>query len=440
MSIRTVCLPIHAFFLASLAASTVDAAPISLEQAYAMALKSNPTLRVLGERVVQAEAARLKAWAALKPTASFQASFTHYDQSIIFDLNQYSPTPLPGVSPIESQKQDQFVFAAVASRPLFRGPAYPRIGMARKGVDAARLREVRSRQDFLLRVAQAYYLVVSRGEGVTALEHKIAVDRKHLASAKAQVEVGQAARVNELRADLILTQDSQSLTSQKIGLAAAKRQLAILIGAEGTVEVSRPPEPPIPGGTEHSLLSDARRVRTDLKAAGISLELAKQSQDAVWWGFLPSLDLSWMYRWSEATGFAEQRGSWNLMFTLNLPIYDGGLRYAELRDAKSKVVEAREQRAALGLEIETEIVRLRAELEAAEASVVSARKALKLAQRTGVDMQASYEVGAATQLDVLDVAQRELDAELALTAALYQRDLARLALQHARGMFDPARR
>ncbi len=426
--------------LVLLAARAAAAAPLSLERAYELALKNNPTLRVLGERVTQAEAARLRAWAALKPTASFQASFTHYDQAIVFDLGQYSPVPIPNATPIEIQKQNQLAFAAVANLPLFRGPAYPRIGMARKGVETARLREVRSRQDFLLRVAQAYYLAVSRGEAVAALEHKLAVDRKHLASARAQVEVGQAARVNELRADLVLTQDTQALTSQKIALAAARRQLAILCGVAGSVEVARPPEPASPGGTERSLLADARRVRTDLRASELSIALAAQAREATWWGFLPSLDLSWMYRWTEAAGFATQRGSWNLMLTLNVPIYDGGLRYAELREARSREVEAREQHAALGLEVETEIVRLRAELEAAEASVVSARKALGLAQRTGRDMQASYEVGAATQLDVLDAAQRELDAALAVTSSLFQRDLARLALQHARGSFDPARR
>lgn len=432
-------LPLSLLLLA-LAAPEANGAPLSLDQAYALALRNNPTLRVLGERVAQAEAARLKAWSALKPTASFQASFTHYDQAIVFDVSQYSPVAMPGVTPIEIQKQNQFAFAAVANLPLFRGAAYPRIGIARKGVETARLRELRSRQEFLLRVAQAYYLVVSRAEAVKALEHKVAVDTKHLASARAQVEIGQTARVNELRADLVLTQDRQALTTQTIGLAAARRQLAILIGAVGTVEVTRPAEPPTPGGSEGSLLADARRGRSDLRASELAIALARQSQAAVYWGFLPTLDLSWMYRWTEAAGFATERGTWNLMLTLNLPIYDGGLRYAELRDARSKVHEAREQHAALGLEVEAEIVRLRAELEAAEASVVSARKALTLAQRTSRDMQASFEVGAATQLDVLDTAQRELDASLAVTSSLYQRDLARLTLQHARGTFDPARR
>jgi outer membrane protein len=421
-------------------------APLSLERAYALALRNSPALRVLRERVAQAEVARARAWTALKPTASFQASFTHFDQEIVFDyasafgsLGSLLPpgTKLP--EPTVIQKQNQFAFAGVANVPLFRGPAYPRIGIARRAVEVARLHEIRSRQDFLLRVAQAYYLVVTRADAVKALESKVAVDQKHLASARAQAEVGQGTRATVLRADLVLTQDQQSLLAQRLALAASRRQLAILLGVPGSVNAVRPVEPAAPGGRERAQLADALAGRADIRAAQVSLIVARKTREAIWWSFLPALDLSWMYRWSEAAGFAAERGSWNLMFTLNVPLYDGGQRYAELRDARSRVLEAQSQCEALGREIEAEIVRLRAELQSAEAGVVSARKAVGLARATMDDMQASFEVGAATQLDVLDAAQRRLEADLALTSGLFQRDLARLALAHAQGRFDPAR-
>jgi outer membrane protein len=409
-----------------------DPREVSLEEAYALALRNNPNLQILKERVRQAEVARYRAWSALKPTASCSGTFTHYDTEIV--------VPLPGAEPIVIQKQDQFGFTALASLPLFRGPAYPRIGMARQSVELAQLREMRSQQDFLLRVAQAYYLVVTRGDGVSALTRKLEVDRKHLAAAQAQVQVGQAPRSTVLRADLVATQDEQTLRAQRIMLQAAQRQLAILLGVPGSVEASRPSEPASPGGSAGQMTESALRDRLDIKAATLSVDLAQKAREAVWWGFLPTLDLSWLYRWSEAAGFAPSNGTWSLFLTLNVPLYDGGNRYADLRDNASKLIEARQQRQALALEVESEIVRLRAEVESASAGVVSAQKAVNLAQTTTEDMEASFEVGAATQLDVLDAAQRLLDAELQLSGTLYQRDLARLALAHAQGQFDPPRR
>ena len=127
------------------------------------------------------------------------------------------------------------------------------------------------------------------------------------------------------------------------------------------------------------------------------------------------------------------------MFTLNLPLYDGGTRYANLRESKSKIREARYKRAALRATIEGQLVRLRKEVASAEAGVISARKAVKLARVTEGDMEASFAAGAVTQLDVLDATQRHLEANIGLISGLYKRDMARLALSNALGQYNPTR-
>ncbi len=128
------------------------------------------------------------------------------------------------------------------------------------------------------------------------------------------------------------------------------------------------------------------------------------------------------------------------MFTLTLPLYDGGKRYADLRESHSKIREAVLQRKLLGQQIESEIVRLRAEMTSAEAGVISAQKVVELAKTTVEDMEASFEAGVATQLDLLDASQRLLEAEIGLTKSLHGRDLTRLSLFHSMGQFNPQRR
>ncbi|MFH1132665.1 MAG: TolC family protein [Pseudomonadota bacterium] len=430
---------------------------ITLERAYSFALAENPTIKILQERVMQAEAARLKAWSTLKPTANFQGTFTHYDQEIsvdfaesyagtleymadVFGLTLPDPMPDMGESePIVMQKQNQFAFNAIAKLPLFVGPAYPGLKMAYKNVRIARLSQMRSKQDFLLQVARAYYLVVSQKEIVRSLANKIAVDRRHQAAAKVRLEVGKSTRADVLRADLIETQDVQNLRAADNNLRAAKRQLAILLGLGGTVDVEKPGEPDDLKGTERDMLVLASSNRADYRAASLAIRAAEHGKNAVWWGFAPSLDMSFMYRWSEAAGFANRQGSWALIFTANLPIYDGDLRYANLRESQSKVREATQQQRAVAQSIASGIVQLRADLKSSEAGVISAQKAVKLATILAADMEASFEAGAATQLDVLDTTQRQLEAEIQLTNSLFQRDLARLALDHALGTFDPAK-
>ena len=407
---------------------------ITLDKAYRLAMDHHPSIKVLRERVNQARTARYRSWSAVKPSAIFQGNFTHHDKEISFQ-NFFDPTG----DDIVMQKQNQFGFNLVAKVPLFVGPAYPGISMAKKMVKVAELTEEDYRRSFQLQVANAYYMVVSQKEVVRSLEAKVAVDRKHLAAARARVEAGQSARVEVLRADLVATQDGQTLRVARNNLQAARRQLAILLGLRGSVDVKRPPEPARPGKPFATMLGAALRNRHDYKASALSVDMARSGKLATWLSFAPTLDVSWIYRWSEATDFTGDSDAWYLMFNLNLPLYDGGTRYANLRESASKIREARHQRAALRSSIEGQLVRLRKEVASAEAGVISARKAVKLASVTEGDMEASFAAGAVTQLDVLDATQRHLEANIGLISTLYKRDMTRLALANALGQYNPTR-
>lgn len=410
---------------------------VTLPEAFRLAMKNHPSVRILQERVHQAEAARYKAWVAVKPTAYMQPNFSIYDHAAIIPASAMGGPP--GTPDIVFQKKYQWGMAMSISMPLVVAPAYPAIQAAYKQVEIARLNTVRSSRDFMLQVAQAYYAVVSQKEILRSLGTKVALGEKHLASAKAKVEVGQAARATELRADLVLTQDRQKLLVANNAVQAAKRQLAILLGIPGPVDVKRPAEPPTPDGAYQDQLQRAVQRREDLKAASLSVEAAGKGRTATWLGFLPTLDLSWNYRWTEAAGFIGDQDTWYFLFNLNIPIYDGGARYAGLRKTASQIRMAKEQVRALKANIASEIVRHRSNLTSAEAGLVSAGKAVKLARATREDIDASFEVGAATQLDALDASQRLLEAEINLVSSMFQRDIARLSLAHAVGAFMPVK-
>ena len=408
---------------------------VSLKQAYQLAMQHHPSIKVLHQRVEQARAGRYKAWSAIKPTAGMSGSFTHWDEEIKFEIKD----PLTGktVEAFDFQKQNQFGFNLMAKVPLFVGPAYPGISAANKMVRLAELSEQDFRRGFQLQVANAYYLIVSQKEVARSLEAKLKVDRKHLAAARARLDAGQAARSAVLRADLVATQDEQALRVARNNLAAARRQLAILLGLKGTLDVTRPAEPPHPERSPDKMLRTALGQRPDYKASALSISAAQSGQLATWLGFAPTVDASWLFRWSEASAFADKKWSWSLIFTVNLPLYDGGARYADLRANEAKISAARHQRRALRDTIEGQLVRLRAEVASAEAGVVSTTKAVKLARTTAADMEVSYEAGAATQLDVLDATQRQLEAQIQHISSRYKRDMARLALSNAMGLYNP---
>ena len=408
---------------------------VKLAEAFRLAMKNHPSIKILQERVEQAKVARYKSWTVVKPTAYAQPNFSIYDHESIIPASALGAGGGQKVPDIVFQKKYQWGFLGSIKLPLVLAPAYPAIQAAYKQVEIIQLTKVRSTQEFLLQVARAYYAVVSQKEILRSLGTKVGLDEKHHAAAKAKVEVGQEARSIALRADLVLTQDKQKLLVAKNSLQAAKLQLAILLGIPGPVEVERPAEPPTPTGSYKEQLQRAIQQRKDYRAASVGIEAAQKGRTSVWLQFLPTLDLSWNYRWTQAAGFVGDQDTWYFLFNLNMPLYDGGARYAGLKKSASQIREARLKVKALRASIASDIVSQRSNLISAEAGLVSAAKAVKLARATTDDKNASYDVGAVTQLDALDASQRLLEAEIQLVSAKFQRDITRLSLAHAMGAF-----
>jgi outer membrane protein len=422
------------------AAPAADSAArlVGLPEAYRLAMAKNPTLEAMEARIAAAEAERRRAWAQLKPTARVSGTFTHSRPEIIVDASAFSPPGTPPGDPIVIQQQNQFGWQFEAGLPLFRGPAYQQLGVAKKGIVSARLRLERARQDYAVRVAQAYYAALGAREVVAALDDKVAVDRKNLEVARARLEVGRVTRSEVLRAELELVRDKQRRLQQQNALVAARRRVAILIGVDQTIRLERPQQPAMPALREpEGAAAKAAEHRVDLKALERDVAAARQGKKAVWWSFLPLLDLNVLYQWQEAAGFAGQRDSLAVVATLSLPLYEGGLRYAELDRARAREREAEAARRELLRQIAVRMADLTAELESAEAGIVSAKKGVALAEVTVQEMTARYEVGSATQLDLLDATQRQLQARIELTQSTYARDVARIALTHELGRFRP---
>ena len=426
--------------LVTASSGPAGAAPLSLTDAYKRALRASPSLALMRARIAQARATHRRAWSTLLPTASVVGSFTHNQFEATLDFSEFIPpgSSLPVPDPVVIQKRNQFGFDAAAKLPLFRGPAYPQIGVAKKGIEQARLRRIQTRGDYLLSVARVYYTALGQKEAVKARDNKVKLDERNLKAAQARFQLGQAMRSDVMQAELVLTQDKQALVRQRLLLDASRRELGLMIGTRGAVDVVEPPLPKAPAGEPRALVGRALERRADLRADAVAVDAARQGKRAAWWQFAPLLDANFVYSWREASGFSGQNGAYILTLNLTLPIYDD-TRYAALKKSQAEIGAAEAQRRARILAVSRQVVRLRAELLASEAELVSAKKAEALARTTAEDMLARYEAGTAIQLNVLDASQRLLEAELTLTRARYTRDLARIALSHAVGGFSPLR-
>ncbi|MGH7275291.1 MAG: TolC family protein, partial [Nitrospiria bacterium] len=121
--------------------------------------------------------------------------------------------------------------------------------------------------------------------------------------------------------------------------------------------------------------------------------------------------------------------------TLTFPLFEGGLRMAELREARSKARQAGLERTLLEDRIEVSVKSALHDLAAVESVLENFKDQLASAQENFTLVEKQFAFGLATNIDVLDANSLLHDAQRQLSNATYNRDLAVLRLQKTVGLF-----
>jgi outer membrane protein TolC len=415
---------------------------LSLADAKRLARENNLDIQIARERLAKASILSKKAWAVLLPTISANASIVRNNTAIeipfglpeelrpVFEgLGQ--PFPDPQLVTIQElyQKNASVNFAWV----LLNGRSVPLLQNAYSTVEVAELSYAQAESALQYGTALAYYNVMNAQQQTAIRRRALDVASEHLKLSRAKVEIGEATQVVALRSEVEVATDEQLLLQAAHAERIAKRALATLIGrvdAAGDFAPFRVEQPNAePAPIPDDLVETAYAERLDLKTQKLQLEIAERSKLESWMKFLPQLVGTGSYRWSDVQGFSGENTNWQLGLALRWTLFEGGLTYWELQERAHDV-----NAAALAVEkarqdIAQQVHEARLNLETAEANRAAARRRIDLAAKSAQLVRAQFEVGAATQLDVIDVNRALADAETADALAGLGVDLARLSLE-----------
>ncbi|MEW4466651.1 efflux transporter outer membrane subunit [Parasphingorhabdus sp. JC815] len=195
-------------------------------------------------------------------------------------------------------------------------------------------------------VASTYLEVVETQEQI-ALSEATAESRKEgLRIAKIRSDAGVTSALDFRQAEVLLTQAEQALAGQKLTLAQAQNRLTVLVGGKLPSDLSQSDMAEnkiFAGDLDAGLPSNLLLVRPDIVAAEERLRAARANIGAARAAFFPSISLT------GSTGFASNDlgdlfsgGSftWSFGPSINLPIFDGGARNAQLKLSKARESEA----------------------------------------------------------------------------------------------------
>ncbi|MEW5848017.1 MAG: TolC family protein [Myxococcota bacterium] len=465
---------------------------IAFEEAMGAALKHNPDLRVAQERLFQAELLTRKAWANFLPRLNAGVGYTFSWPEAKLELvtqEQYDAQADAQRAQLNAQadayeaeaeanrvdgnlaeeqlnrgiaaqlrRQSGAVEARKAGDPivinpmhqgngslnfqfvLFNGRAIPLLLNAYEGVAATRNNMSRSRMQVLYMAAVSYFNAHAARRLEKIAQQQVARMEEHLKTVALRVKLGTATSLTEQRARADLLRARANVRTSRNAYEASIAALGMSIGRKVAFDVGELPRvPAIDELYSEEQLLDMAMHRPDVQAARSAITMADRDKLDALARWLPTVSLNAQGRATTNTsGFQSEPLTYAVTLNGSIPLYDGGERYIAWDEAKSKAREARISYDTLRDRLDSAIVGNLREINTRKENLQTYRESLEMAQKTRKQAELFFQVGTATQLEVLDATTLELSAELDLAQAELDIQVARLGLAHLVGSFDPA--
>lgn len=313
--------------------------------------------------------------------------------------------------------------------------------VTKKGIEKAGFSKETIQADYLFQVAQYYFETLSAKRLVEISKAEVERLEAHRNSVQEKLIVGNVTKTALYRAEAEL---SRSLTDKIVAenrVGQNKAAIVRLTGIEDEFQVSTEDVKKIDefNFTLEGIKTQALENRYEIKEAEKVLEIATQTVKYEKGDYWPSLSLEGGYKETDLSYTSQGRSietdkedayiQAELVFTL----YDGGLRKAQVLQAK-----ANEEKARQGVSLEEKQIVLESkvaflEFETARNALLNLQDELKSAQENYKAVQMQFAYGMADSIDMMDANTLLVQAEQRISTAEYTYYLAILKVLYTKG-------
>lgn len=373
----------------------------AMEKAYV----TNPTLgaaragqRAIDELVPQA----LSGW---RPTVAVQGNVQKFRSSQKGEVVDFTGNSEDILVTDNGTSGD---IAIQLNQPVFRGfGTVERTKGAEARVDASRQNLLQTEQQVLFNVVQAYMSVYAGRQLVALRKQDVAALQADVKASKERFAVGEITRTDVAQSEARLAESQNALVDAQTQLAQDVAFYVQIVGNEPG-KLTYPKVVRLPPSLK-TALDIAGEINPRLLAQAFVELAAKSDVGVAFSGLLPSADLT-------ATGFGQdpnfaqddnERSNASIGATVTVPLYEAGLVYSQVREAKQRASQSRIE----VIEIARDVRRAVAESWNAYVGlgqiIKNTKTQVKAAQLALDGVRQEYQAGTRTTLDVLN-AQREL--------------------------------
>lgn len=420
--IMLACAGIAGSILMTHAQSATDTLRLSREECVAIALQESPTIKVANLEVKRMDYSKKEVLANLFPTIDFSGAFQRSIELQTMNMSMGGQS-----QQIKMGTDNNWNFGFSAAMPLVNASLWKSISLSDtqilQSLESARA----SRLDMVNNINKAYYALMLAIDSRRVISDNYELAKFNADLFKKQFEAGTASEYDVLRSSVQVTNVEPELLQADISVKQCQLQLLVLMGMDSKVIVMPTMELSDMKRDMYGYMLGAERSlqgNSSLRSLDLSRKLARQNVTLQKMAWIPTLAASFAINWNAmSNGNALKNQTFNpysnVGVALQVPIFSGGSKYQKLRQAKVQSLELDLQREDLVNSLNMQVDLALDNIDRQAKQINSSEQGMKQAGKALEIMQKSFEIGAATYLDLRDSELANTSARLAYLQSIY---------------------
>ena len=422
------------------AQENVEAAPavqqdaplvLTLEQALEIALSENPTVKIADKTIEAKKYAKRGTYAALWPDISASGAWQHNIQKPTFHIMGQT---------MKVGTMNNVNAGVTAAMPLINAQLWKSLKLSAMDVELAVEQARSSRIDMIEQVSKAFYQVLLAKDSYNvykrvydnAVENHKIVEKRYA--------VGQVSEYDFIRSQVTVSNAEPNVFGAENSVVLALWQLKALLGVDLDMNVD------CAGSLADYESAMTSQINMDgtlaensaMRQLDIQERMLEQALKLKRAANLPSLAASINYQFTAMDeSFALAHYRWNPSSTaalsLNIPIFSGGKRRADINQAKIDLSNIQLQRENTERQLRTAIMSYYSNMQTNLKQYHASSQNIATAKR-GYDISVKrYEVGGGTLVDVDNSQLAYTQAELSRSTSIYEYLINKVSMEKIMG-------
>lgn len=399
-----------------------DTLRISRNECISIALQDNPTIRVADLEVKRMDYSKKEVLAAVFPSIDFSGTYSRTIELQTMSMNMGGQSQQFKVG-----TDNNWNFGFSAAMPLINPQLWKSIQMSDTQILSMLESARASRLDLVNNINKSYYALLLAIASRDVVKQNYEIARVNHQIYEGQYQQGMASEYDVLRSKVQVSNLEPELLQADISIRQCSLTLKMLMGIDHEVEIM--PDITLKDMQRemygYSIGSDrSLQANTQLRALDIQTKLLKQQLTLKKFAWIPTLAVSYGMNWnsmSNGNPFRNQNFNpySNVALALSVPIFNGTGRYQAVKQAEVQLKEMTFQRENLVNNLSMQVDLALDNINKQVRQIASSEDGMKSAAKAYQIMQKSFEIGAASYLNLRDAELANTSAQLAYLQSIY---------------------